>query len=50
MKDCKYEPNKIKIAKLINDDLEKSLSDESDNNSNDEIESDNEKDNDESNK
>ena len=49
LKDCKYEPNKIKIAKLINDDLEKSLSDESDNNSNDEIESDNEKDNDESN-
>ena len=50
---CKYEPKKIKIENLVDDDLEKSSSDESgresDNDSNDETESDDEKDNDESN-
>ena len=50
---CKYQPKKIKIENLIDDYLEKSLSDESDNeadnDSNDETESDDEKDNDESN-
>ena len=50
---CKYEPRKIKIENLVDDDLEKSSSDESgresDNDSNDETESDDEKDNDESN-
>ena len=50
---CKYEPKKIKIENLVDDDLEKSLPDESgresDNDSNDETESDDEKDNDESN-
>ena len=45
---CKYEPKKIKMENLIDDDLEKSSSDESDNeDDNDETESDN--DNDESN-
>ena len=45
---CKYEPKKIKMENLIDDDLEKSSSDESDNeDDNDEMESDN--DNDESN-
>ena len=48
MEECKYEPKKIKMENLIDDDLEKSLSDESDNeDDNDETESDN--DNDESN-
>ena len=49
LKECKYEPKKIKMENHIDDDLEKSSSGESDNDSNDEIESDNEKDNDESN-
>ena len=44
MEACKYEQEKIKIENLIDDDLEKSSSDESDS------ESDNDKDNDESNK
>ena len=51
--ECKYEPKKTKIEYLINDDLEKSSSDESDseydNDSNDKTESDDEIDNDESN-
>ena len=49
-KKCKYEPKKIKMENLIDDDLEKSSSDESDNDFNDDTESDNEKDNDESKK
>ena len=44
LEECKYEREKIKIENLIDDDLEKSLSDESDSIS------DNDKDNDESNK
>ena len=39
--ECKYEPKKIKMENLINDGLEKSLSNESDSDSNDEAESDN---------
>ena len=54
LEECKYEPKKIEMENLIDDDLEKSSSDksgsESDNDSNDETESDDEKDNDESNK
>ena len=50
LEECKYEPKKIKIENLIDDDLEKSSSDESDNevdnDFNDETESDD--DNDES--
>ena len=49
LEECKYEPKKIKMEKLIDDDLEKSSSDESDNDYNDEMESDNDKDDDESN-
>ena len=53
LEECKYEQEKIKMENLIDDDLEKSLSDESDNQAdndyNDETESDDEKDNDESN-
>ena len=49
LEECKYETKKIKMENLIDDDLEKSQSDESDNYSNDETESDNEKYNDESN-
>ena len=44
LEECKYEQEKIKMENLIDDDLEKSSSDESDS------ESDNDKDNDESNK
>ena len=44
LEECKYEQEKIKIENLIDDDLEKSLPDESDSIS------DNDKDNDESNK
>ena len=44
LEECKYKREKIKIENLIDDDLEKSLSDESDSIS------DNDKDNDESNK
>ena len=51
LEECKYEQEKIKMENLIDDDLEKSSSDESDNeadnDSNDETESDD--DNDESN-
>ena len=50
LEEYKYEPKKIKMENLIDDDLEKSSSDESDNDSNDETEFDDEKDNDESNK
>ena len=49
LEECKYEPKKIKMEKLIDDDLEKSSSDESDNDYNDEMESDNDKDDDKSN-
>ena len=35
LKECKYEQEKIKTENLIDDDLEKSSSDESDNDSND---------------
>ena len=50
LEECKYQIKKIKMENLIDHDLEKGLSDESDNDSNDETESDNEKGNDESNK
>ena len=36
LEECKYEQEKIKMENLIDDDLEKSFSDESDNDSNDE--------------
>ena len=53
LEECKYEPKKIKMENFIDDDLEKSSSDEShsesDNDSNDETKCDDEKDNDESN-
>ena len=53
LEECRYKQGKIKMENLIDDDLEKSLSDESDNQAdndyNDETESDDEKDNDESN-
>ena len=53
LEECKYEPKKIKMENLIDDDLEQSLPDkcdsEADTDSNDETESDDEKDNDESN-
>ena len=43
LEECKYEQKKIKIENLIDDDLEKSLSDsETDNDYNDEMESDDE--------
>ena len=47
LQECKYEPRKIKMENLIDDDLEKSSPDDSDNDSNDETESDDKKDNDE---
>ena len=47
LEECKYEPKKIKMENIIDDDLEKTLSDESDseadNDSNDEAESDDDK-------
>ena len=43
--ECKYELKKIKMENLINDDLEKSSCDHSDNDSNDETESDNDESN-----
>ena len=53
LEECKYEIKKTKMENLINDDLEKSSSDESDdesdNDSHDETESGNETNNDESN-
>ena len=42
LEECKYEQEKKKIGNLINDDLEKSLSHESDNDSSYRTESDNE--------
>ena len=42
LRECKYEEEKIKMEKLIDDDLEKSGSKESDSDSNDETESDGE--------
>ena len=42
LEECKYEQGKIKMENLIDDDLEKSESDESDSDSNNETESDNE--------
>ena len=45
LEDCKYEQEKIKMQNFIDDDLEKSESDESDSGSNDETESDNESNN-----
>ena len=36
LEECKYEQGKIKMENLIDDDLEKSFSDESDNDSDDE--------------
>ena len=45
LEECKYEQEKIKMENLIDDDLEKSLSDESDNDSNDETEFDNDESN-----
>ena len=50
LEECNYKPKKIKIENHINDDLGKGSSEESDNDSNDETESDDGKDNDESNK
>ena len=54
LEECRYEPKKMKIENLIDDDVEKSSSDESgsesDNDSNDETEFVNENDNEESNK
>ena len=50
LEECKYEPRKIKMKSLTDDDLEKSSSDESGSESdNAETESDDEKDNDKSN-
>ena len=43
LQQCKYESKKIKMENLIDDDLAKSSSDESDNDSNDKTESDNKK-------
>ena len=45
LEECKYEQEKIKMENLIDDDLEKGLSDESDNDSNDEKEFDNDESN-----
>ena len=45
LEECKYEQGKIKMENPIDDDLEKSSSDESDNNSNDETEFDNDESN-----
>ena len=50
LEECKFELKNIKIENLIDDELEKSSSDESDNDSNNETEFDDERDNDESNK
>ena len=44
MEKCKYEPKKTKIENLVDDDLEKSESDEADSHSNNEAESDNDND------
>ena len=45
LEECKYEPKKTKMENLIDEDLKKSLSDYSDNDSNDETESDNDESN-----
>ena len=45
MEEYKYEQDKIKVENPIDDDLEKRLSDESDNDSNDETEFDNDESN-----
>ena len=45
MVECKYEQEKIEMENLVDDDLEKILSDGSDNDSNDETESDNDESN-----
>ena len=45
LEEWRYEQEKIKMENLIDDDLEKSLSDESDNDSNDETEFDNDESN-----
>ena len=45
LEECKYEQEKIKMENLIDDDLEKSSSEESDNDSIDEKESDNDQSN-----
>ena len=45
LQQCKYESKKIKMENLIDDDLAKSSSDESDNDSNDKTESGNDKEN-----
>ena len=45
LEECKYEQEKIKMQNFIDDDLEKSESDESDSGSNDETESDHESNN-----
>ena len=45
LEECKYQPEKVKTENLIDHDLEKSLSDECDNNSNDETEFDNDESN-----
>ena len=45
LEECKYEPKKTKMENLIDEDLKKSSSDYSDNDSNDEIESDNDESN-----
>ena len=45
LKECKYEQENIKIENTIDDDLEKGLSDESDNDSSDETEFDNDESN-----
>ena len=50
LEECKYEPKKIKMENLFDNDLEKCSSGESHNDSNNETESDDEKDNYESNK
>ena len=50
LEECNYKPKKIKMENHIDDDLGKGSSEESDNDSNDETESDDGKDNDESNK
>ena len=50
LEECNYKPKKIKMENHINDDLGKGSYEESDNDSNDETESDDGKDNDESNK
>ena len=50
LEECNYKPKKIKMENHINDDLGKGSSEESDNDSIDETESDDGKDNDESNK